>query len=364
MDEDHSRDLELFWFPARDRTARELLEAARRSAGVLDCVPPDSCTSAFGRVVRGLAHALTRPSHRERRVTAGLLRKAFSTLGHPVLQHCMPEELQEAIPALIRATEDADPIVQHRVLSALGIAVGRGSTSAIVQAVARNTLNSPRPGVVAASLKLLRSAGVDAASVAVPGLIRLLNTAAKRLRGPVCRTLGWLEEDARSAVPELLDVATQDADATLRREAVLALVRIDPTASLVCRVLPRSQQNQFLGILRDTGAEARGFRRALQNRLQTIGLEQTDTAPPGFEGVWPRLTETERRLLKRMWENRRPDGLPATDLYPLMGWEGSLDPGHCLRAHLSHIYGKLRQQQVPVPFERAEGRIHWPRRPR
>jgi hypothetical protein len=90
----------------------------------------------------------------------------------------------------------------------------------------------------------------------------------------------------------------------------------------------------------------------------------TEAAPPGLEVIWSKLTPTESELVVRMWGNRHPDGLAVKDLYPLMGWETSLDPNKCFRTHHSHIITKFREAKVPVPWECAKGYIHWPRRKR
>jgi hypothetical protein len=154
----------------------------------------------------------------------------------------------------------------------------------------------------------------------------------------------------------------QDADPEFQHEAVLALTRVDPDGEILDRLLPGpATREELLGLLRDVGVEGRSLRHALQARWRKVEAGALNPVPPGLEAIWPALTLKERELLSRMWQNRRPEGLAVTDLYPLLKWEQSLDPDNNLRTHLSKIAKKCRSANIEIPWKRRAGRIEWTR---
>jgi hypothetical protein len=288
--------------------------------------------------------------------------EAFAALRASGLGRWLPPELADAIPALLKAIEAPDSAVRIHLLAALRVAAPRRcpECSSVVLAVARSTLSDVDPTVVVAALNVIKAAGVDAASVATAPVTKLLTHPNPRVRVCTCKTLAWLGPDARAAVPTLLDVAVQHVDASLRNQATLALTGIDVDGALIDHVLADPvQREQLLAALRDLGSAGRVLRRSLQARWQVPGSGWKPLSPPGFERVWHELTATQRELLTAMWDNRRKEGLPVADLYPLMAWETSNAADKCLRVHLAGITRRLRSTGMPIPWIRRDKRIFW-----
>src|SRR5262249_93488 len=151
------------------RAGQTLTAAARAVGGVWACVEgvlPETCDSDFGRIVCGLGTALKHPEVAVRREAAALMRQAFAAIKGTLLEATptLPDEPEQAVPALLAATADTDPEVRRAVLAALRIAAPHTKPSAVVDALVKNTLRARQPVVVAESLAVLQGAGVDAAS--------------------------------------------------------------------------------------------------------------------------------------------------------------------------------------------------------
>jgi hypothetical protein len=358
--------LEFFWPPEKARATGKILDRARalldRLPGLLNGLVDRA--DALDKLVARLVSHLKEGPPDVRRAAAEGLSKVFGVLEEGALSLCqLPDEFQPAVPSLIDATADQDPTTRLHVLRTLRFVVYRTAASSIVTALIRNALNDPQGDVVLASLDVLHAAGVDHGSAAVPFVIRLLRHPDPRVRQAACRTLAWFEADAKPAVPEIVDRIADEAHPGPRRELVTALVGIDPDGAVInTAIADMDRRADFLAVLREVGPEARTLRRALQDRWGP--LAPRDVVPPGAERVWNKLTEMQRAILTVMWARRDPNGVRVVDLFPLLGWETSLDPDKCLRAHLSNIRKRFRAAKISEPWERRDNRVFWPRHPR
>jgi HEAT repeat protein len=146
--------------------------------------------------------------------------KSLSTMG--VKATVAAEELQRQLTLLKKAEQEA---LQEAVVEALG-AIGPAARAAVpTLAKATGRTIDIDLAVKAATKQLL----TDAASRNVADLARQLKSRDEGTRLRAAKTLGGLETAAAAAVPDLT-AALGDSDADVRRAAIAALRRIQPTA--------------------------------------------------------------------------------------------------------------------------------------
>jgi hypothetical protein len=159
--------------------------------------------------------------------------------------------------------------------------------------VLKDTLKDEDPHVRLCAIKALRQVGVDMASAALNKLRAALGDPVRRVQREIVITLGWLGEDAKPAVPDLVNLMFEDVKPThpLLLEVVRALARIDPTHTTVAddaRKLESTRHKTLLCVLRHIGPKARSLRRAIaQSNLgnSRIGDSVTRPASPAEQQV-------------------------------------------------------------------------------
>ncbi len=102
---------------------------------------------------------------------------------------------------------------------------GCGKTKSTDQLI--EELNSPEEGERLKAVRLLQQRRTDAAKV-VPAMIEALKDKGSDIRLSAAIGLGYFGEQAKDAIPALQQAAQSDKDSRVRKQAGIALSRIDP----------------------------------------------------------------------------------------------------------------------------------------
>lgn len=105
------------------------------------------------------------------------------------------------------------------------LACGCGKTKSTDELIADLKSSEERDRIIA--VRLLPDRKADAAKV-VPALIEALNDKGNDIRLSAAIGLGYFGEQAKDAIPALQQAAQHDSDARVRKQAGIALSRIDP----------------------------------------------------------------------------------------------------------------------------------------
>jgi len=104
--------------------------------------------------------------------------------------------------------------------------VGCGKTKSTDQLI--EELKSPEEGERLKAVRLLQQRRADAAKV-VPAMIEALKDKGGDIRLSAAIGLGYFGEQAKDAIPALEKAAQSDQDSRVRKQAGVALSRIDPS---------------------------------------------------------------------------------------------------------------------------------------
>jgi excisionase family DNA binding protein len=132
----------------------------------------------------------------------------------------------------------------------------------------------------------MRQAGPDAAGIAVPALVGLLQQprTAVVTRLATCCLLGWLGRDAAAVTGVLLDIAIGrgrgPCEASVRVEAARALVQIGDLSALAGTISEQSDREGLLAVLRHVGPDATEARRTLEAAWRQVPAAADARAEP------------------------------------------------------------------------------------
>jgi hypothetical protein len=215
----------------------------------------------------------------------------------------------------------------------------------------------------AGCLDVLTAFGIDQVSSVVGQIQGALHDESPLVRRSACNLLGWLGDDAIGAIDKLIRRVAADEDEEVRRAAAVAIAKINPSGDCL-RFCPEDQalRDDLLKFLRDAGAVGRALRRNLERRSPCSSDLMSDSshrAPPGTEEVFPALTTTERRVLRKIWELGQHEGVAIKVVAEAIGWKQSQDQRRLLDTHLCNMRDKFRELKTPIPFKRKEGKVSW-----
>lgn len=166
------------------------------------------------------------------------------------------------------------------------------------------------------------------------------------------QTAEWIVDELRQVLNDLTISPFETYRETLTTDDMTALNRQRSRRDLKMRFLRRDL----------------AFWKAIENSIQSLEKELSlairsgsvrEGVVPELRDIWHHFTPTEQDLLLRIWQNRRPEGFSANDLFPMMAWERSPDPDKNLRVHLTHIKKKFAKAHWKYPLKRLSGKIFW-----
>ncbi len=161
---------------------------------------------------------------------------------------------------------------------------------------------------------------------------------------------------------QVFSTRVAEALADLRRHALDAQDAGDVAQAYASMLAARDAYavslRELAGQLSRTQAALRRLRERVLTALEA-GTATQGPVPPDLRDVWHEFTDTERMVLEKIWQTRKPEGTPVADLFPQLCWEGKEKADKNLRVHLAHIKEKLGRRKLPVPWERKKGLIFW-----
>ena len=222
---------EMFWFPLRDQAARHILEAADGSPATLvnslhKAAGQGNPGERFSTIVRCLADLLASHDQSVQRTAARLLGHAFSPLRGTIMEDglALPEELEQALPAILGASAILDSEFRLSLLAVLEHLPSRRCAPSILPPITEYLFKDDASEVVIQALDVVMATGVDLASVAIPAIVGLLGHHDQRVRLSACEALAKFGTEVGQATSK---VFTDQAS----REAILSLLRaIGPQA--------------------------------------------------------------------------------------------------------------------------------------
>jgi HEAT repeat protein len=265
--------------PARTRTLRLRVVLDKLRIGFDKPRPADFSLDSVASRVRGLKDA-----------DASVRQRAAEFLGY-----LRPTD-EASIAALVIALDDAEPAVRSQTATTLG-QIGEPAMPALIQTLKKGTANSR----VAASDALYRLG--PTAKTALPELIGLVsdNTNGTEVRCHAAATIGRIGAAGKEAVPALLDTL-KSGDDPLRQQAALALAAVAPEQEKVVNALIVALKDEKY----PTG------RHAAMQALTTLG-PAAKTAIPDLLAV-VKSTEspaTFRKMAVEALGNMRPEAKNA-----------------------------------------------------
>ncbi|HEV3303381.1 MAG TPA: HEAT repeat domain-containing protein [Planctomycetaceae bacterium] len=215
------------------------------------------------------------------------------------------------------------------------------------------------------AIRVLPELGRESVLVSRHLILPLIHDVDPSVRLKTCEVLGWLEFDARSAIPELVKVVAQDSDLQVCCAAFAALTKIDPQAANI-DVGPDDDKLRFdflVGLL-DVGEPATIFRQRLETRWEQDKRPPLacQLVPPQLRDHWGLFSPEERELLRMAWLHRRVDGLPTTRLREILGMGSDSKSKKLFDTRLAQIRKKLKSKRQELPLKRPKdkpGLIFW-----
>jgi HEAT repeat protein len=184
--------------------------------------------------------------------------------------------------ALELAAKDAEPAVRELAIAALPRL--RGAHAGQVVSALRGVIGGQESEarLRMAAITALRETNPDAASVAVPGLIKALADPEAGVRGEAVSTLAWLGPEATSAIPAIVELVLGGQPESVRAAAAGALLAIDPEHQLtlprLAKIKGEMAREVLLNVLRKAGSSARSMRKELQVVWVVDQMDEGDQA--------------------------------------------------------------------------------------
>jgi hypothetical protein len=228
---------EMFWFPERDRAMREMVASAESAPAEVSRLLREATKRGtpgerFSALMSRLANMLTARDQAVRQSAARFLEHAFVPLSDPLLAcgSSIPEELAQALPAMLEALSTPDSDMRLSLLDSLRHLTSRHASASILPSITEHLLTDSVAEVILQALNVVMATGVDRAFVTIPAILNLLRHEEARVRLSACEALAKFGPEASPAVPELVHIICSDGTPSVQKQAVRTVAAVDWTS--------------------------------------------------------------------------------------------------------------------------------------
>jgi HEAT repeat protein len=137
----------------------------------------------------------------------------------------------EAIPILVRALKDPDPLVRERAAEVLRSSGPAGA--AAVPALADVSSHDPSITVRQLALQSIAWNGLNSRELGTPALIAALRDPEPNVRSEALNSLGFFRSRSQTAMAAVIEALASDRDSLVRSRAAIALVPLDDAGQTV-----------------------------------------------------------------------------------------------------------------------------------
>lgn len=243
----------------------------------------DQIAHSGERIFEGLAKKLDRANLTQDEIVCGIIDAVRATASESEivvglnLLCDVPEKLQQnhfgihlshdvqekVIDFAIKTLRHKDPQVSRQAVNTLATFAGTPGKE-VVAALAEHGVTSADAMTALSSIDLLEKAQVDLRSIAVPRLIQAFANDDDAVSIAVCKILGTMGPDSRTAAPELTRLAVSERTDDVRFAAITSLLKIQ-NVKVAAKGIRDIEMNipALLDFLRACGPDVRKLRRHL-----------------------------------------------------------------------------------------------------